>query len=393
MLTIEELRKLKENKTSHSDLYFELFNRRYSEDIARKYLQGILHYLESLDINSFYKSEEDNEIDYEDLINENDKLRKSLQGTRDKLRILRAEKRKEHREENKIDSLVKDLTELVKNRNEFVNDYGFKEVDIKEGTAILQLSDLHFNKVVNLEHNKFNFEVANKRLEILFNKVITELNMRKCNNIIIAFTGDLFNLDERDEQKKTNEFTRAEALLKGYDIICNYVNLLLFKGFNVSMVSVVGNESRLLTSIPQGNVDDLVKNNFDYVVFQMLKRNYQDIVAFLNNGDKLYDFFRVDDLHIGLMHSDKIKHNNLNKEVYQLRDMFKEKHNTYIDLFIFGHIHSHLSAKNFIRSSSLVGSDTYSFNELRIPDNDISQNLIYVKDNKVIVNRVDCYDK
>ena len=111
------------------------------------------------DLNSFYKSDElVEEEDRAFLLESNQKLRKQLQYARDQLRLLRAETRGE----NRLNSLIDDLFDKVmKIGVDFNEKYPHpiqelsKSTKIIENAYIIQLSDLHFNKIVDLGHYFF----------------------------------------------------------------------------------------------------------------------------------------------------------------------------------------------------------------------------------------------
>lgn len=342
------------------------------------------------ELNSFYKSDEMIEVeDKELLLKSNQQLRKQVQAYQDKLRVLRAEDRKGFRVSDKVDYMLDKCLEIA-------DAYPSKHINATKKPhskcwAIAHLSDLHISKVVDLPHNTYNYEVAKSRLKNYFTTFKHECYHRGISDIVIAMTGDNFQLDRLREQSHTNEKVRAEALLDGFDIMVSVIDDLLEQGFNVSLAGINGNESRLLTDEHQGNVDKLIKNNFDFLLFQMLKRKYTNQCNFLNDCDTLEFMFEVNGKLFIIVHGDKLKHSQLDKEIDKVRLKWLQITGKYSDHVLLGHVHQFLSTPTFTRASSLVGADEYAFNGLTIAESDISQPMLIVTEHGDIFSfKVNC---
>ncbi len=299
---------------------------------------------------------------------------KKLQSYQDKLRIARKMLREQNREVSVLENFVKDVEDILIHKK-----FKFKPLkkvfDNQSKSMVVQLSDLHFGKVVNLEHNKFNMSVAQKRLELYSKKIIDIGNRFGVKNILIAITGDLLNLDSHMDSLLTNESNRASCFVEAFEIMLNFINTLADNFEGVSLQGVLGNESRLRTSEYNSNVNKLAENNFDTLMFKLLKKVCKN-VRFIGNCDRLHDVIEVSNKRIAITHGDKFKHTK--DEVYKFKARVMEQIGGKIDYTIFGHIHSTLITPTFARSGSLVGADEYAFNGLNISESIPSQNIYII---------------
>lgn len=305
---------------------------------------------------------------------------KNNQKLSDKLRIARKVNRELIREQNISEDFCKQVIEILKENRTYkvIRPNQSKNEKLK---LIVQLSDIHFGKTVNLNNNKYNFNVATERLNKYLYEIQDIVNKYNISDIYLAFTGDLFQLDERTDALLSNEDNRANSFIKGFDIILNFIDGILEVSSNVYCIGVVGNESRLKTTEYQSNYDNIANNNFDSLLFNLLKRYYYDSIIFLNNGDVLNAVLNINNLHIGLTHGDKLKHSRKDIDSYKLKLMSEYK--VPIDYLIFGHIHNTLISSDYARSASTVGMDEYAFNGLSTPNGYAGQNIYLIKENNI----------
>lgn len=310
-----------------------------------------------------------------------------IQRLQDQLRIVRKINREQNRQMSITDDFVDAVVDILSHKK-FGNKHQIikKESDSNK-SMIIQLSDLHLGKVVDLEHNKFNFGVATRRLLNYVYKIKEYAEAFSINNATIVFTGDIFNLDSHFDSLLTNEDNRANSFVIGLDILSYFLDSLS-KHINLSCIGVVGNESRIRTSEYQSNNDRIASNNFDSLLFKILKRTHKNI-NWIGECDKLNDVIKIKDKNIAICHGDKIKHTKDDVLKFKLRMM--EQINDKIDYVIFGHIHSTLITPTFSRSGSLVGADEYSSNALNISESRATQNM-YIIDKDITAIEIKLQD-
>lgn len=301
-------------------------------------------------------------------------LKKQLQSYQDKLRIARKAIREQNRTETIQESFVDDVEAILLHKK-FYFDSKVKHIEC-EREMLIQLSDLHFGKVVNLEHNKYNLTIAKERMLKYANSIIEYGKIFKVKNVAIAITGDIFNLDTHMDSLLTNSDNRANCFVGGFDIMIAFLHKIS-SCFNVRVQGVLGNESRVRTTEYNSNVNKIASNNFDTLLFKILKRVCHG-VEFIGDGDKLHDIVNVKGKNIAICHGDKFKHTK--DEIYKFKARMMEQSKEQIDFVIFGHIHSTYITPTFARSGSLVGADEYAYNGLNISESVASQNIYIIDD-------------
>ena len=317
--------------------------------------------------------------EYKTLIGEYLKVKATNQLLRDKLRI----ERREGRLEDRINNVNKTLIENIrKGFDKFSFEHTPQPIEnsYAGGYGVIQISDVHFNEVVDFPENIYNFEVAEERLNTLFTKAIHKFRIENVNNITIAFTGDLFNAEHVRDKLIMNEVTRAKALQKGFVIISKLIQRLIEEGFEISIASVLGNESRMNGFERMSGVDTLGADNFDFLLIVLLQTRFGNSVTFLNDGDTLEYMLKLGDSNIILLHGDKIKHQSLSSQIENVKLRWFKETGIMATYAIFGHKHSTLITDEFARSASVVGSNGYSKNSLNSTDSYSSQNIYIIKE-------------
>lgn len=302
-----------------------------------------------------------------------------IQNYQDKLRITRKMLREQNREQSILENFVKDVEDILIHKK-----FKFKThkriLNNQSNSMVVQLSDLHFGKVVNLEHNKYNLTVAKERMDKYCDEVISYGRRFNIRHVVVVITGDLLNLDSHFDSLLTNETNRASCFVEAFDIMSDFLQKLS-QYFEVSVQGVLGNESRVRTSEYNSNVNKIAENNFDTLLFKLLKRVCKG-VEFIGNCDKLQDVIVIDNKRIAITHGDKFKHTK--DEVYKFKARVMEQIGLKVDYVIFGHIHSTLITPTFARSGSLVGADEYAYNGLNISESVPSQNIYVLVNNNIV---------
>lgn len=318
----------------------------------------------------------------EELQNELIKTQKKVQSLTDKLRVLRKINRQKNREENIQDDFINNVVDILsdKVKDEPIIDIDTtKELEENSKGMIVQLSDIHFGKVINLPVNKFNFDIAKKRFKKYAEKINYYIDKHNVDKITLAFTGDLINLDSHMDSLLSNEDNRANSFVEALDTLVEFINSIRSNVNSVSVVGVTGNESRIRTSEYHSNVDEIANNNFDMLLCKILKRLFKNTnVWFINECDVLNCIFKIEKFNVAITHGDKLgKHSK--EDVLKFKTRMMEITNNPIDYVIFGHIHDTMITSNYSRSGSLCGMDNYAFNGLNLSNGTASQNIYLVE--------------
>ena len=295
-----------------------------------------------------------------DIIRENVRLSKQKQKAQDNNRIFNKSFREHARIENALEEYNKELITLF-DKNE-LNTTISKFKPYRKAVGVIQLSDVHFNELVELENNRYDFSVASARTRYFIDKARTYFKTTNITNVVLALTGDLMNSDRRLDELLNQATNRAKATFLGVDILQQAI-LDLNKDFNVTVASVVGNEGR--ANKEMGWSDIIATDNYDYTIFQCLRYLFRhESVKFLH-GDPSELVINVANQNLLMLHGHGSLKGKLDTTVNQIAGRYSLK-GIKIDYVIFGHIHSARVGDNFGRSSSMVGANDYSEKALNL---------------------------
>ena len=324
-----------------SDYLIDTYSLDVSIDYLRKQVKNIVHYL----------------IADKDIIEYNIRLAKQKQKFQDLNRIERKSFREDSRQEN---ALVEYNTEIIKLlKRESLNTKLSKKKHDSEAAIVVQIADTHFNELVELESNKYDFDIASKRLQKYAYKVKEYVKFHKANKVLIAITGDLINSDRRLDEKLSMATNRAKSTFLGVHLLKHFI-LDINEIAEVQVCCVTGNESRV--NFELGWVDMVASDNYDFTIFEMLRLLLPDI-NFLR-GDALELVVEINGKNMLVIHGHQLGRMDSN-QVGKVISKYSAK-GVIIDFIICGHLHETMIRDNIARSASLVGSNAYSENALNL---------------------------
>jgi len=312
-----------------------------SVDTLRKKIREVVHYL----------------IADKDIVEYNIRLAKQKQKFQDLNRIERKSFREGTRQEN---ALIEYNTEIIKLlKRESLKTKLSKKKHNTEAAIVIQLADLHLNELVELESNKYDFDIASKRLQKYAYKVKEYVKFHKANKVLIAITGDLINSDRRLDEKLAMATNRAKATFLGVHLLKHFI-LDINEIAEVQVCCVTGNESRV--NFELGWVDMVASDNYDFTIFEMLRLLLPDI-NFLR-GDALELVVEINGKNMLVIHGHQLGRMTSN-DTGKVISKYSAK-GVIIDFIICGHLHETMIRDNIARSASLVGSNAYSENALNL---------------------------
>ena len=330
-----------QNYIEISDYLIDTYSLDVSVDYLRKQVREVVHYL----------------IADKDIVEYNIRLAKQKQKFQDLNRIERKSFREGTRQEN---ALIEYNTEIIKLlKRESLNTKLSKKKHNTESVIVIQLADLHLNELVEIESNKYDFDIASKRLQKYAYKVKEYIKFHKANKVLIAITGDLINSDRRLDEKLSMATNRAKATFLGVHLLKHFI-LDINEIAEVQVCCVTGNESRV--NIDLGWVDMVASDNYDFTIFEMLRLLLPDI-NFLR-GDALELVVEINGKNMLVIHGHQLGRMDSN-QVGKVISKYSAK-GVIIDFIICGHLHETMIRDNIARSASLVGSNAYSENALNL---------------------------
>lgn len=298
----------------------------------------------------------------------------------DKTRIRQKEIRESSRRVAVLEDLTKEMIGLLESKNLSRFTKQHSKYSPTDTVGIIQISDTHFNELINIDGNKYDFQVAAARLKLLAEKSKIYFSAFGVKEVLIAMTGDLINSDRRLDEILNATTNRTKATFLAVDILQQFI-LDINSKFNVSVAYVSGNESRVKEEL--GWNTNPVSDSYDTTIFYTLKLIFKNAkgINFIES-DCSESVIRIGDMNILLMHGHGCIQGSIEKSIEQLKGRYAS-HGIIVDYVLFGHIHSAIVGDHFSRSSSLCGSNAYNERGLNIRGK-ASQCIFLVSPGKMI---------
>ena len=357
----EEILELFESGVGYTEIARHLIDKYFldvSPDHLRKQISVVVSYLVS-----------DKEI-----VEENVKLAKQKQRAQDLNRIANKSFREYARGEN---ALVEYNKELVKVLKENSLDVKLTKHKRKKGSVVLvQIADTHFNELVDMESNQYDFKIASKRLQKFAYYVKEYAKLHKATSFLVAITGDLINSDRRLDEKLSMATNRAKSTFLGVHLLKHFI-LDLQEFADVKVCCVTGNESRVNQEL--GWVDLVASDNYDFTIFEMLRLLLPQI-EFLRGDNALEMVISIIGNNVLVIHGHQLGRMTSN-DVGKVVSKYAHK-GIIIDFIICGHLHETMIRDSIARSASLVGSNAYSEKALNLSGKAAQNIYIFTNDGR-----------
>lgn len=310
------------------------------------------------------------EVEDPEIIQENVKLQKSKQKFQDINRI----ERKSFREYARLDNALIEYDQaLIK----VLQENSFHDVPrhrFKPGGAVgcIHITDTHFNELVtDVINNRYDFTVASQRIKKLVDQSIKYFSVHNIKNVLVALTGDLLNSDRRLDELLNQATNRSQATFVSVDILQQALRELAAH-YGVAVACVSGNESRVKQEY--GSTDLMSTDNYDFMIFNMLKYLFRGPVVDFITGDPFELVVTLAGQNVLLTHGRNLPTaKGLESALQQVKGKWAA-HGVLIDFILHGHFHSARIGDFYSRGSSLVGPNAYGEKELQL-EGRASQNI------------------
>jgi len=304
----------------------------------------------------------DYSIDKE-LVTENVRLSKKAQKAQDNNRIQNKSFREYARVENAVEEYAKAILETNK---KFAKQLGVTNIKSNKhltgGVGVIQITDVHGNELVDLPHNKYDFNILAKRLKKHITESLNYFAYRKVSKVLIAFTGDLLNSDRRLDELLSASTNRSKATVMMVHLFKQAIIEVSGK-YPTSIISVLGNESRVNKEMTFSN--EALSDNYDFTIIAQLEQIFTHSkvknVKFLGH-DKVWEIVDFGKQTLGFCHNISGAVDSQVKAQSQI-GMFSLKGHK-VDFIIGGHIHATNITDISARSASMVGTNAYAENAL-----------------------------
>jgi hypothetical protein len=240
-----------------------------------------------------------------------------------------------------------------------------------EATAIVQLSDTHFGKIILPSTvnglNEHNPDIARKRMECLAENLIKLVNKErsevKIENLVLGLGGDFIeNSMLHDHSQMATAFSQMEELLFSRELLHKFIKTVAENGkFKKILIPCVrGNHSRT-TKKMNSTID--YRTNFEALLYNLLKQDFNDSMFEWYSPDSDICEFQVYNKKIRSLHGWQVKSGGgiggltipLNKYILRMDQISKCDYN------LMHHYHSlSYPTSNCTLNGSLCGYDTFA---------------------------------
>lgn len=300
----------------------------------------------------------DDTLNQEELLEYTQTLVRKNQRTQDINRI----ERKTWRENARYSNAMEDLSLAILQKLQSLPKCKIPSVaKSKTGEfGIIHISDTHFGEGVDLDNNKYNWDIAGKRLRKYILESMRIFDTYKIKDVLVVMTGDLVNSDRRLDEILSNVDNRASIIVGATQLLQQVLTELASK-YNVSVISTWGNESRRLPEI--GFSKEIASDNYDHTIYQLLKGYFMNQpISFLGEGLEILLTYKGVNIYATHGHTYT---NDLEKAINQVKAKFSGD-GLVVDYFLSGHIHSSRLGFDYSRAGSLTGNNAYNYNALHI---------------------------
>lgn len=243
----------------------------------------------------------------------------------------------------------------------------YADIEIKESSSkkmVVQLSDFHIGSLVDLDVNKFDFNIAVARISKFANSIINRAIDEDITDIYIMNTGDVIEHSTmRYAHAYDAEFPFSEQIVRASDLIIKLLMFLAKQGFNITYAGIAGNHDRITDK--DKNIDgDHAVRAINYAIKTFIDNTGINNIKF-DMAKDYHHSFEVNGMKFLAIHGDLDSKNDVNL-VAKLSHLYDEGY----DVIIMGHyhnvqVHSVGDNKWLFVGGSLKGSDNYSINKLR----------------------------
>lgn len=298
-----------------------------------------------------------------ELLAENVRLAKDKQRLQDVNRIERKAFREDARVENAVAQFGKELATqnrlYAKKLLENININNLKQGSGNPTIGVIQVTDVHANELIDLPHNQYNWTVLSKRMKKLINESLSYFEFRRVKKVVMVYTGDLLNSDRRLDELLNQSTNRAKAANLLAHIITQSILEVRNAGFEVAVISVLGNESRVNKEMTFSN--EAFSDNYDFTIMAQVKQvlEFAEIKGIVFHSiDKMENIIDFGEQRWLIMH-DMPQSTSKQEKTQSIIGKYALSGKP-IDFVISGHIHAHRGTDISCRSGSMSGSNTYN---------------------------------
>jgi len=254
--------------------------------------------------------------------------------------------------------------------------------------AVLFLSDWHFGLTADNVWNKYNVEIADRRISYLRDKVSDKLFENRVCRLHVVLLGDMISGNLHSTVRIQNSETAVEQLMDVSERIAELVSDLADSVVETIVYSTYGNHAR---SVQNFN-DSIHADNMERIIPFWLKQRLKERDDITINEDNAFELLRIAPCghEIAAVHGDLDagKSNNM----LTLAMLYERNFGKKMEYLVLGHWHRKYTDENLgieqIGVGSLCGTDEYAKNK-RLFSKPSQTMLIFDEDGLDSIHNID----
>lgn len=242
----------------------------------------------------------------EDFKKEQEEILREIKKEKIKLRDERTESNRGIRIEARVEDKLDYFEKIIANQGKI--DYKPLKPAEREliktksdNDLVIMLSDLHIGQTFASAWGRYNLEVAKDRMNQYLNKIIEIKDRHNSENCFVTLQGDMISNSIHKTIAITNRENVIEQVISASEIITAFLAELSKIFNNVTVVSVVGNHSRI-----DKKEDALKDERLDILIEWYAKSKLENFenIEFIEPYDNTFNCFVVRNKHYFVVHGD-----------------------------------------------------------------------------------------
>ena len=279
------------------------------------------------------------------------------------------------KELNKLKREIVDSSVIFSDIVKSLSDYNWSEFKMpkvkishskkSKSKMIVTLSDMHIGALVDLDVNKFNYDVAKERMTKYLIKILEKCEKENITEVYVMNLGDVIEHSTmRYSQGFDVEFKQSEQIVKASDLIIKFLFALADSNLNVSYSGIAGNHDRIDGDKNKNISGDHVVRVVNKIIETSISFSKKDNIKFIKAKDYKHSF-SVNGRNVLAIHGDL---DNINDDNILMKHSILDNKN--YDTILAGHYHTRMikeigDNRFILVSGSLKGSDRYSIEKIK----------------------------
>ena len=338
------------------EIYKAIFDIEISSTEARKRLSGLRDLFEKLDLSHM------SNFDENDLLKEIEEKTMVMQMEKKKMQDQRRELKKYVDSQARFKHLLETMKECVDELNA-TNPITYKPRIVSHGViedsneGVLICSDWHIGAKFENALGKYNYDIANNRIEELLANALTYCSVNNVTTLHVELLGDMMSGLIHVSSKVEAEEDAVSQLMTLCDLLSHFIKELSYKIDKVNIYTAIGNHSRLCPNIKENQEGENFERLIPYFLKHRLDKLTNVTICEEANIDDCILTFDVCDTKVFGVHGDLDKPSDV---VDNMIKMFK----VIPDEIHMGHYHTDMEKTEYdietIVNGSLQGTDTFA---------------------------------